>query len=1708
MKATALKFFAVLGVLTALAADSSFSARERALNDESDSNGRRVASPPPDLKLPGFYKKYLAVRKLPVVASDKVSDFALFEAAYLIEHMLAKRPDILDALAKNKVRFAVMAASERTTDIPEHSDLTPKRYWNRRARGLGATHIRPAVSCGEENLLEYAGDPYRQENILVHEFGHAIHEMGLSSVDPAFDKRLRKLYHSALERGLWKDTYAATNHKEYWAEGVQSWFDTNRPKDAQHNGINTREKLQEYDPDLAKLIAEVFRDIPWRYVPPSKRPVKEHLAGYDPARAGRFAWSAEERLALASQPKKKAAGSGRRIKALFLGDEGHHLPRARLHDILPSLARAGIDVAYTDDLNDLNDDYLARHDCLIIYANHTSISPAQEAALLKFVEDGKGLVAVHCASYCFLNSPKYIALVGGQFKSHGTGVFAPKITEAGHPALKNVKEFEAWDETYTHRRLTDDRDVLMYRVENGKREPWTWVRKQGKGRVFYTASGHDERVFRNPEFQHLIAQGIRWAVKRPDFQYVTEPVKRVPAEVPNYLGRAGTRFKDMPVALSVQESMKHISVPGGFKVELFAAEPDIIRPITMTWDDRGRAYVAESVDYPNDRQAEGKGHDRIKLCEDTDGDGKADKFTIFADKLSIPTSLVYANGGLIVAQAPHMLFLKDTDGDGKADVRKVLFSGFNTYDTHAGPSNLRLGIDGWIYATVGYAGFNGEVGGKQHRFRQGIFRFKPDGSELEFLGSSTNNTWGLGVGETGEIFYSTANGEHSSYLAIPNRYFESVRGLLGKGTIRMADHYKMHPVTTIRQVDFHGGFTAAAGHALYTARQFPKPFWNRIALVTEPTGHLVHMCVLEQKGSNFVTHDRFNLFASTDEWTAPILAEVGPDGAVWIIDWYNYIVQHNPTPLGFKTGRGSAYVTPLRDKTHGRIYRVVDRSARARQAPDLRGASPTQLVALLKHDNMFWRLMAQRRLIERGQKDVLADLAELVRDRTLDGTKENPAAVHALWVMHALGAFSDPNNKWLSFAIGAMRHPAGGVRRAAVEVMPRHATSVSTIIRMKMLADAEPLVRRATLLSLSEMPGHDDAGGAIFAMLERPENRNDRWLPTAGRSAAARHDRGFLIAALSAKEIANSTRPIIRTVAEHLARGAASDSLKALLPALGRAEPGAAAIVLDGLAAGWPAKSAALILEEKHIGELRTLMGRLDAAAQLRLATLAGKWGIGKEFQGALKAVLSKLLADVANPNLGERFRLEAAQRIVQMQPEQPVLDKLLAELTIQASPSFASGILDAVGQSTAPGVGDAVIKLWPQMTPKTQQKALSILLERPAWSKSLLAAMEKNLIRASDLRPDQGQLLAGHPDPLLAARAKKLLAQGGNLPSPDRQKVLDSLLPLTEKTGDVAKGLEVFKKNCALCHRHGSIGADIGPNLTGFAVHPKAKILTEVIDPNRSVEGNFRQYTVITSSGRVVNGLLAAETKTAIELVDNQAKKHTILREDIEQLLASNKSIMPEGFEKQLTPDDFVNLLEFLAAKGKYLPLPLEKVATIVSTRGMFYTAESTIERLAFRDWGVKTVEGVPFQLVNPQGGKVKNVILLYGPQGKFPPTMPKRVTLPCGTSAKAIHFLSGVSGWGFPYAPKGSVSMIVRLYYQDGKTEDHPLKNGEHFADYIRVVEVPGSKRAFTFSGGQQLRYLAIHPKREQIIRAIELVKGPDETAPIVMAVTVEGR
>ena len=739
---------------------------------------------------------------------------------------------------------------------------------------------------------------------------------------------------------------------------------------------------------------------------------------------------------------------------------------------------------------------------------------AQESALMEFVKSGKGFIPIHCASYCFRNSDAFVDLVGAQFKSHKEGTFTADIISTDHPVMEGLTAFETWDETYVHDLHNENRTVLMERVEGDHKEPWTWVRNVGKGRVFYTAYGHDERTWNNPGFHQLMEKGILWAVGdrlSENLKQLTFPeLTYTEAKIPNYERRDPPPKLQTP--LTVKESQSLIQIPPGFQLDLFASEPDINTPVAMAFDEKGRLWYLETTDYPNEiNVAEGMGNDKIKIVEDTDGDGKADKFTTFADKLSVPTSLVFHDGGVIVSQAPHFLFLKDTDGDEKADVREIIMSGWGTYDTHAGPSSLQYGFDNWIWGTVGYSGYKGVVGGDSLEFGQGVYRFLPDGSKMEFMGSTSNNTWGLGFTETFDILASTANNTHSAYLGIPRKYYQDVPGISGRQVKKIDGHYAFHPITqNVRQVDVFGGFTAAAGHRFYTARTFPEEYWNRIAFVCEPTGHLLHNAILKADGAGFSEHDGWNMLASADEWVSPIHAEVGPDGQLWILDWYNFIIQHNPTPPGFENGPGNAHINPLRDKQRGRIYRIAYKEGKESKAFKLSKDNPKDLIQALKSENMHWRMHAQRLLVERAETDVVNELKKIVRKQYVDKIGLNSPAVHALWTLKGLGALAGEELGVLETIVEALQHPAAGVRKAAIQVLPLVENSLEAMEAAGVLIDKDAHTRLAALLKLAEMPFPERVGSILWNLSKDDRLAEDEWLNKALYANMVRHKNGFI----------------------------------------------------------------------------------------------------------------------------------------------------------------------------------------------------------------------------------------------------------------------------------------------------------------------------------------------------------------------------------------------------------------------------------------------------------------------------------------------------------------------------------------------------------------------------------------------------------------------
>ncbi len=314
------------------------------------------------------------------------------------------------------------------------------------------------------------------------------------------------------------------------------------------------------------------------------------------------------------------------------------------------------------------------------------------------------------------------------------------------------------------------------------------------------------------------------------------------------------------------------------------------------------------------------------------------------------------------------------------------------------------------------------------------------------------------------------------------------------------------------------------------------------------------------------------------------------------------------------------------------------------------------------------------------------------------------------------------------------------------------------------------------------------------------------------------------------------------------------------------------------------------------------------------------------------------------------------------MQPnDDAMVDKILKTISPQTSPNVAAGFLSSLINSKAARVAPAIIEKLSSLTPDLKESALRVLMARPETTRSLLNAISEGKVAMSDLQLDQRQALRDHPDRQIRDLALKVMETSGGVPSANRVKVLEEWMAVTEQKGDSDKGKALYKKHCALCHQHSGEGNNIGPDLTGMAVHPKHELLLNILDPNRSVEGNFRVYTLLTTEGVVMTGMLAGESRTSVELIDAQGKRQSVSREDIEKLTGSSKSLMPEGFESQMNREEMRDLLEFLATKGKYIPLPLNKVASAVSTKGMFSNDDNGPDRLVFADWKPKTVEGVP---------------------------------------------------------------------------------------------------------------------------------------------------
>jgi putative membrane-bound dehydrogenase-like protein len=1274
-----------------------------------------------------------------------------------------------------------------------------------------------------------------------------------------------------------------------------------------------------------------------------------------------------------------------------------------------------------------------------------------------------------------------------------------------------------------------------------------------------TAVVQANRPFSNPEM-------MKPTIDDKVFAFVD-----VGAKIPNYTpgrqwGTQGAPLTEMQKPLPAETSVQAYSVPQSFKMALWAKEQNSNwleelrknnqlaglqgKPIAMNWDARGRLWVCETIDYPNELQPAGMGRDRIKICEDTDNDGQADKFTVFAEHLSIPSTLICYRDGVIVQDGQSTIYLKDTDGDDSADFRQVLITGWAMGDTHGGVGNFQYGPDNWIWGMQGYNNSTPVINGeKQMNFRQGFWRFKVKSGAsdanapafaidkqtkaaalsatdsfdkhtirvdaLEFIRATNNNTWGLGFSEEGYVFGSTANNCPSVHMPIPNRYYDRVGGWSPKTLEKISPDAKFKPIDEkIRQVDVHGGYTAAAGSALYTARNYPSSWWNRIQMVCEPTGHLVGAFVLQKDGAGYKSNNLFNAVASIDDWAAPIMAEVGPDGNVWVLDWYNYIIQHNPTPNGFKTGKGAAYESDLRDKRYARIYRLLYQASEgvqvASRSRDLSKASAAELVDALKDTNLFWRRTAQRLLVEKNAVDTatLNALVALVDNQSMDEIGLVPSAMHAIWTLAGLADSGnvEARNALRSACEKGFKHPSSPVRNAAVAYCNPELVEVA--LQSGMLADVDPRVQLAVLLRIADDTSNQLASGETLANLmsgDKPMSTDDVLLD-AWTSAAATAPIPTLVALANKKGLAssNSLYARVAVLAEHVARNRPNSDKIATLLEVDPNSPLTVA-VWEGLARGWP-RELTLQLSDAAQQKLRDrfLADSTSIDCKAALLSVADKWSV-RDLEKSVSEIQRSLFDIALDPTADAEKRLNAWQQSIRLAPSNArILEATEKLFTPQLAPDLGSKAMDALQSARVDGLAKQLIAARRKLSPSLANGVLRLLLARAETTSLMLDAIEQGQVQFSDLQLDQRQAILNHPDRSIARRARELMTARGAMVASNRQALVDAWMPVTEMKGNIENGIAMYKKHCAQCHKHGELGVAIGPNLTGMAVHPKPEILMNVLDPSRSVESNFRTYQILTGDGKVISGMLAGESANSIRIINAQGKEELVLRTEIEEMNASVKSLMPEGFESSISKQEMADLLSFLNNRGRYTPLTLSTAATLSGSKGLPNFRGGNPDKFEFSSYGTVEVDGVPFEVQDPQDGRVANIIALQSAGGRGPATFPPSTSLPCSGSVSAIHLLGAVATFGPPNAnPEASV--IVRCQFEDGSKEDHELVQGQQLATYREKVDVPKSKYAFD-ANGKHLRYIKIPVTSNKPMKSIEFVKGQDFSYPLIFAVTVE--
>jgi putative membrane-bound dehydrogenase-like protein len=958
-------------------------------------------------------------------------------------------------------------------------------------------------------------------------------------------------------------------------------------------------------------------------------------------------------------------------------------------------------------------------------------------------------------------------------------------------------------------------------------------------------------------------------------------------------GFVNTRPSGQPY-LSPDESLRRLRVPPGWEVKLFAAEPDIINPISFTVDERGRLWVVECYEYPKHTPPGRKARDRIKILEDTTGAGRADKVTVWAEGKDLPhidmaSGIEVGYGGVFLGAAPYLLFLRDSTGAGRCDKVETLLSGFGSQDTHEVLNTLQWGPDGRLYGLQGIF-THSEVGGV--RLDAAVWRYDLPRHKFDIFAEGTSNPWGLDFDPHGQAFLTACVIPHAFHIIPGGTYIRQAGTSLNPYAYGLLHEISDH-------LHHAESGWAHAGALVLQGDQIPPELRNSL-LMGSIHGCSIKRDVLERRGSTFVARHAPDFLVSGDKNFRPINMRWGPDGSIYVIDWHDQNPCHQAAPDSW-------------DMTHGRIYKIQRKSTPAPSASagsahpalalgaDMATKSSADLVEVLKNNSPWWHRTALRLLKERGDRTVAPSLEELALS-----ANEDTLALRGLWGLYGIGAFDE------AIAVKTLLHASPWVRSWTVRLLGEAGhVSEEMLERFARLAKDDPAPEvRLQLASTAQRLTGQDTLPLLHSLMEHAEDAHDPCLPLMIWLAYEPRVPNHAQAALDWLKEHAVGNPLIteeivpRTLRRLVATGKPED-LAACVTFLGAVpDAGVRRKALDALVQalqsvqatppnGWRRVFAALLKEPDS--EVRRLARRL-----------AVKFHDAQAVHRSLQIAL-----DSHNP-LGER--LDAVRDLAVAHPSEGL--RPLEDLLLHGdNPELRGEVCRTLAAYDDPSIARMVLTGWASYPPAVRVEAVNLLAGRKSWASALLAAVGRKAVPRSNLNDNTILRIRALHDRQLDEQITTVWGRVRETTSAELNALINRMRhELAQGRGSIARGRKVFENQCAKCHRFEGKGHDVGPNLAG-AARDIDYLLVNVLDPNRVVGQPYFTRFIVLKNGRVETGLLAAEDSQAVTLkTENDALK-VIPRKDIEELTVQEKSLMPEGLDKNLSVQDFRDLVRYLMA-------------------------------------------------------------------------------------------------------------------------------------------------------------------------------------------------